>query len=107
MIEMSDANSNPTDESQKNKNADNGHDPGDEGEGVHVVHIGDQTEKFHDDTVKAREIISLVESDASEFTLEARSGNSTVEEWSPDEPVDLTEKHRSHFRVMGRGGGNS
>ncbi len=104
---MSNDNSNPTDESQKNKNADSGHSLGDEGEGVHVVHIGGEKEKFNSDTVRAHEIISLVEPDANEFTLEARSGNSTVEEWGPDDPVDLTEKHRSHFRVMARGGGNS
>lgn len=104
---MSNDNSEPTDESQQNKNTGNGHDSGEEGEGVHVVHIGSEKKRFSDDTVEASEIISLAESDVSEFILQARRGNSTVEEWSHGEPVDLTEKHREHYRVMGRGGGNS
>lgn len=76
---------------------------------THVVHIGGKTEKFDEAVVQARAIIGLVEDDVDDFVLQSLKGESgqSEAEFTADEEVDLSEQHRTHFRVMSRGGGNA
>jgi|GEM_PF-615250 hypothetical protein len=92
------------------ENADEMHSNNDNESGrTYVVHIGGVKEKFDEAVVQARTIIELVEDDVDDFVLQSTKGKNgqSEAEFTPDEEVDLSEDHRTHFRIMSRGGGNA
>ncbi len=67
-----------------------------------VVHVDGIKATFDDEIVSAQELILVAEENVQDgMRLEATRGatEDIVETFDPDEDVDLTEEHRSHFQV--------